>query len=303
MRPTAWIILASCFANLNPSFSQNQDLEALEKDIRTQISQQTAVYGIALFLPNGQELLINAQEQMHAASTMKVPVMMRLFEMVDQGTLTLRTQVTIENEFKSIVDGSTYSITVDSEEALYKRIGSKATIEELVVAMITKSSNLATNLLIELADAEKIMTLMRQFDAGNMLVLRGVEDLKAFEAGKNNLTSAEAMLKATMAAIGSTKFSESSRAKMLEILRNQHFNDMIPAGIPASAGAKIAHKTGSISRVQHDVAIIDLPGGIRYGLAILARDFGDEREKVKQTAAAISHLVYQAVLSQKEVDP
>lgn len=280
-------------------WSQTNNLDNLKAAIEQQIQDQKATYGIAFkLLGTGDELLVNAQDRMHAASTMKVPVMMRLFEMVDQDLLSLESTVIVRNEFKSIVDGSSYAITVDSEEHLYEKLGHPVDLETLIVAMITMSSNLATNLLIELAEPEQIMVLMKRVGAQNMKILRGVEDLKAFEANQNNESSAGAMMEAVIAAVQSSHFSQKSRTKMLEILRQQKFKEMIPAGLPGDEGIKIAHKTGAISRVQHDVGIIDLPDGRRYALAIFAKNFENERRKVKQTAAAISKLVYEYVTAQ-----
>ena len=110
---------------------------------------------------------------------------------------------------------------------------------------------------------------------------------------------AGAMLKVMVAAVEDTHFSDTGRKRMLEILRLQQFNDMIPAGLPEGSGALVAHKTGAISRVQHDAAIVDLPDGRRYALVIFARDFDDERPKVKATARAISGLIYDYVVHQK----
>ncbi len=56
--------------------------------------------------------------------------------------------------------------------------------------MIIKSSNLATNMLIELAGAQQVNKTMRGLGANNIQVLRGVEDSKAFEKGLNNSTTA-----------------------------------------------------------------------------------------------------------------
>jgi beta-lactamase class A len=163
--------------------------------------------------------------------------------------------------------------------------------------MIARSSNLATNLLIQLADAEKTTALMHRLGARDILVRRGVEDLKAFERDLNNESSAAAMLAVMTACAQSDHFSPESRQEMWRILRQQAYNDMIPAGLPPNSGAVVAHKTGSISRVQHDAAIVELPDGHRYVLIVFARDFGTEagRAQVKTTAAQISRHIYDHV--------
>jgi len=274
------------------------DLGDLERQIRALIEDQPTVYGIAFALPaRDRELFINADDVMHAASTMKTPVMMRLFEMIDQGHLSLQQKVTVSNRFTSIIDGSSFTLTVKARESLYSKMDSQVTLERLIREMIIHSSNLATNLLIELAGAEATTRLMSELGAANTFVLRGVEDLKAFRADRNNTSSARSMLRVMLACVTSPRFSQDSRRQMLTILRAQHYKDMIPAGLPQDSGARIAHKTGAISRVEHDAAIIDLPDGTRYGLTIFTRDFPGEpgRQQARATGVAISKLVYQWV--------
>ena len=274
------------------------DLGELENKIRAAIAGQKAAYGIAFRdLVDGETLVINGDDRMHAASTMKTPVMMRLFERVDRGELKLDQTIEIRNEFRSIVDDSLYQIGVDSDETLYDHLGQRLPLSTLIEAMIARSSNLATNILIQLADAEKTTALMRRLGASDILVRRGVEDLKAFERDLNNESSAKDMLAVMTACADSDHFSAQSRKEMWRILLLQAYNDMIPAGLPPDSGAAVAHKTGSISRVQHDAAIVALPDGHRYVLVVFARDFGDEtgRAQVKTTTARISRLVYDHV--------
>ena len=94
--------------------------------------------------------LVNARLRFHAASTMKVPVMIQLFRDRDAHRLSLDDSIFVTNTFKSIVDSSPYQLDKadDSDSSLYARVGGKASIRELVELMETVSSNLATNLLI-----------------------------------------------------------------------------------------------------------------------------------------------------------
>src|SRR5436853_5359686 len=99
-------------------------------------------------LASGSELLINPDISFHAASTMKVPVMMEIYRQAAAGKLALDQRVPIKNDFLSIADGSHFSVSAgdDSEPSLYKRIGETATVRELMRLMIIASSNLATNI-------------------------------------------------------------------------------------------------------------------------------------------------------------
>jgi len=271
----------------------------LEARLAELIADEEIEYGVAFRdLETGEEVLLGADTTMHAASTMKVPVMMRLFQKIDRGELSLEDQIEIRNAFSSIVDGSSYQITVDSDEALYTRLGQKATVEELIVLMIQRSSNLATNLLIDTADPVETTELMRTFGARDIQVRRGVEDIKAFERGLNNQSTARDMLNVMAACATAPTFSERSREKMLEILRGQEHVDLIPAGLPEGSGAVIANKTGSISRVVHDCAHVLLPGGRQYILVVFTRFTPNDeaqRARAKETIRAVSRAVYRHV--------
>ena len=216
-----------------------------------------AVVGVYLKdLRDGAELALNADSSFHAASTMKVPVMIEYFRGVDAGRFPPDMRVTRRNAFASIVDGSEYSLDAgdDSDSALYSKAGTQVEVRELVERMITRSSNLATNAVIALVDAGKANETAHALGARSMRVLRGVEDGKAYEAGRNNTTTARD-LGALFEAIATGKAaSPSSTTAMLQILEAQAYNDEIPAGLPP--GTKVAHKTGWITATLHDAALV-----------------------------------------------
>ena len=219
---------------------------------------------------------LRADEPFHAASTMKVPVMIELYRQAHEGKLRLGDALVIRNEFHSLADGSPYALDPadDSEAELYRALGSTRTLAELGDLMITVSSNLATNLLIERLGVDNIQRGVHVLGADGMRVLRGVEDSKAFQQGLNNTTTARG-LERLMAAIarGLAVDSASSEA-MRATLERQTFNDGIPAGLPA--GTAVAHKTGEITRIQHDAAIVYAPRP--FVLVILTRGIADPKE-------------------------
>jgi beta-lactamase class A len=207
-------------------------------------------------LDGGAELLIRADDEFHAASTMKIPVMIELFRQAHDGGLRLDDRVPVVNEFHSIVDGSPFSLDVgdDSDAAVYRRIGATMSYRELCDAMITVSSNFATNLLIERLGAKRIQATVNRLGAPGMHVLRGVEDAKAFQKGLNNTTTAKALMTLLVRIANGEAVDRTSSGQMVEVLKRQTFNDRIPAGLPA--GTVVAHKTGEITRIQHDAAIV-----------------------------------------------
>jgi beta-lactamase class A len=249
----------------------------------------------------GDSLVINGDVRMHAASTMKVPVMIRLFRDLDAGSDLLSDSLTVDVRFRSIVDGSEYVLDAsrDSDTLLYRLAGRRISVRELVDRMVTMSSNLATNLLIDHAGAPRTTDLMRRLGADSIEVLRGVEDIAAYEAGLNNTTTARD-LGAIFAALGDgSAASAASTEEMIRILEDQEFRAKIPAGLPA--GVRVANKTGLISSASHDAALVLPDEGPAYVLVVLTRDF-ENAESVEPLAAEISRRVYRHHVGPRQAD-
>ena len=261
------------------------NLSQLKADINALIATSGAEVAVAwrpLDAKPGEEILINPALRFHAASTMKVPVMIELFRQADVRRLRLDDKVAVTNQFTSIQDGTPFVLaaTEDSDGETYKALGKKLSYRELIDASITVSSNLATNILIEHLGARNIQATVDTMGASGMQVLRGVEDQKAFDAGKNNTTDALGLL-ALFEAIGKGKaVSAKASAEMLEILKRQKFNEGIPAGLPA--GTIVAHKTGTITRIHHDAGLVYGPRP--YVLVILTRGIPDQKVSAKLMA-------------------
>jgi beta-lactamase class A len=248
--------------------------------------------GIAYMnLETGEILAYNAHELFHAASTMKTPIMFQLFKMRDKGILDLTSEIPVRNQFTSIVDGSLFSLPIASEkdEILYPHLDQNLSFYDIMEKMITHSSNLATNILMEYTGADSIGATMRLIEADGVLVMRGVEDLKAYNLGLNNVTSAYGMMKVMEAVYNSEFVADSSRQEMQDILKRQHFNTMIPAGLPKDV--VVAHKTGSITRIAHDAALVYPPDSAPFVLVILTRGW-DDHASAQKVGARIYSKVY-----------
>ena len=275
------------------SCASHLTMEELQHQVTARLAKLEGIFAVAFKdLSTGEELLVNARENFHAASTMKTPVLIEVYKQAAAGKFSLSDSVTIKNEFKSIVDSSIYSLSTDddSETGLYKRVGDKITISGLVYEMITVSSNLATNMLIDLVDARNVTQTMRNLGAGDIQVLRGVEDNKAYEKGLSNTTTAyDLMLIFEKIATGKAVDSAASK-EMIAILTDQQFNEIIPARLPADV--KVAHKTGSITGVRHDSGIIFLPDGRAYVLVLLSKGLADPDAGV-EAMAEVSEMIYE----------
>jgi beta-lactamase class A len=287
------VLVSSLFFLAISSYSQDAKLAGAQAQIEKRIAESHADVGIAFRMLDGKsEYFFHADEPFHAASTMKVPVMIELFHQVQEGKLHLDDTITIHNEFHSIVDGSPFKLdpAVDSEAELYKADGQLRTVAQLCDLMITVSSNLATNLIIEKLGVENIRNSVQRLHADGMHVLRGVEDQKAYDKGLNNTTTARG-LQILMTAIAENKAVDAGASQqMVEILERQKFNEGIPAGLPP--GTRVAHKTGEITKIHHDAAIVYAPRP--FVLVILVRGIED----IKQSSALmadITRTLYEAV--------
>ena len=250
------------------------------------LPQQYGAQSIGIYFerPDGSVFQHNADEVFHAASTMKVPVMMEVFRQSEKNELSLDASVTIKNEFISIQDGSPYSLTPeeDSDKEIYNLIGQPMTVRDLIVRMINKSSNLATNIVISIVKPEKVNKLMEEIGAKDMLVLRGVEDIKAYEAGKNNRTSARALGMCYKAILDPKIFKDTSRNQMINILLSQTSLAGIHNGLKAKEkGLKVASKDGWITEINHDSAIIQDKKGNRWIMVIMTRGVKKEEDGYK----------------------
>jgi beta-lactamase class A len=267
-------------------------------DLKTKIENQIAdidgdIAVALLDLSNeSNSIMINTDENFHAASTMKVPVMIELYKQQNEGLVNLNDSIVLVNEFKSIVDGSPYSMDIgdDSDDVIYSKIGTKQTLYDLMVPMITVSSNLTTNVLIEIVDAKKVNQTMRSLGADKIEVLRGVEDQKAYDLGLSNSTTANDLL-VIMKAIAEGKAGTKNDCNaMIAILKRQEWNDMIPKYLPETV--EVAHKTGSITGVHHDAAIVYLQDGRQYVLVLLSKNLKDF-DKGTDQLAQISKTIYE----------
>ncbi|GAB4036611.1 serine hydrolase [Spirosoma jeollabukense] len=293
---TAVMMVLCAFTTWSSASAQTKlTLDQLTQKINAELAKQTGTFAVAFRdLRTGKELLIRERDTFHAASTMKTPVMIEVYKQVDQHKMNLSDSVTITTDFKSIVDGSPYSLraTDDSDTSIYKAVGTKRTLAALVYDMITVSSNLATNLVIERVGAQNVTKTMRDLGATDIQVRRGVEDNKAFAQGLNNTTTAyDLMVIFDKIATGKAVSPEASKA-MIATLLDQKFNTAIPAKLPN--GVRVAHKTGSVAGVRHDSGIVFLPDGRKYVLVLLSKDIKDDKATL-DVMATLSEWIYQYV--------
>jgi len=213
----------------------------------------------------------NADRWLHAASTMKLAVLLGVFRQVTRGELSLDAPVHVRNKFTSIVERKPFMLEIarDADQEVYAQLGRTMSIKELAYYMITTSSNFATNLLVDVLGVDVIQRALADLGITGVKVLRGVEDQAAYDAGLNNEVTANGLLKLLRLISEGDAFDDKASKQMLEILLDQRLKGGIPAGLPAAA--RVAHKTGNISTVHHDAGIVYLENRKPYVLVILTQ--------------------------------
>jgi beta-lactamase class A len=265
---------------------------ATRQEIRASFLSRSGYFALAFKdLSTGYAWTIHGKKVFHAASTMKTPVLIEVYKQTSEGKFSLNDSIAIINQFRSIVNGRPYQLnrSDDGDTTLYDYIGRKRPVDDLVFRMITRSGNLATNILIDRVGATNVTNTMRTLGANRLTVLRGVEDSLAYAKGLSNVTTAEDLMiiyeKLAKGEIVSRPASDS----MIVILMHQEFNETIPAKLPP--GTRVAHKTGNFTGVRHDSGIVFLPDGRKYVLVILSRDLVNEKEAIDMMAT-VSRKIY-----------
>ena len=263
-----------------------------------QIGREAGVEAIAVALHDydGETAWsLRGDRTFHAASTMKVAVLFALFDAFERGTLPASTVLHVRNRFLSAAAGAPYRVATDRDANadVHAAIGRLMPVRDLARHMITTSSNLATNLLVDLVGVEPIRASLAEHGIEGIDVVRGVEDEKAWEAGLNNTVTANGLV-ALFRVIHDAAISDDATEGMMEILFAQEFTSGIPSGLPDDA--KVAHKTGEISTVTHDAGLVFLPDREPYTLAILTEwdpETAPSADARRATVADISRAVYE----------
>lgn len=267
-----------------------ENIEEIEK------SSRASRIAVAMFdLETNLEIGYKTDEWFHAASTIKIPILVGVFGAVDRGEFVLHSRLHVRNRFLSAVDGTPYRVrsSRDANSDVHDAIGKMMQIQELAHHMIATSSNLATNLLVDLVGIEKLQATMQQLGVADGIELRrGVEDEKAFDAGLNNRVTANGLLKLLRLIAEEKAFSPHLSRRMLDILHSQEFNSGIPAPLPE--GTRVAHKTGEISTVAHDAGVVYLMKRKPYVLVILT-EWDPETGGRSETIAKISEAVHDRI--------
>jgi len=275
-----------------PSLPSN--LDALRSRIESIAQKSNArAVGVALHdTETGVELRYEADRWFHGASTIKVAILLAVYGEIDSGRLVPQSRLHVRNRFLSAYDGSPFRVLADrdADSEVHAAIGKTMRVNELALHMIATSSNLATNLLLDLIGLDAVQRTIDRFGLTGLDVKRGVEDERAFQHGIINRVTADGLVALLGLIAEERAYSPQLSREMLDILHQQEFKKGIPARLPREV--RVAHKTGDISTVAHDAGVVYAPGRKPYVIAILTEWSPDAGHR-SSTIASLSHAVYE----------
>lgn len=282
--------------SLEPAGSLKDKLEELEERSRAR-----ALAVAVLDLETGREFRYRSDQWFHAASTIKLAVLLGAFASIHGGKLLPQSRLHVRNRFRSAYDGSAFRVLSerDADSEVQAAIGTTMRLSELARNMIIRSSNLATNLLLELLGIEFLQHVLEEYSLSGIDLRRGVEDELAFEHNIDNRVTAEGLVQLLRLMAEERAFTPELSRAMVEILHEQEFRSGIPAGLPAHA--RVAHKTGEISTIAHDAGIVYLPKRKPYVVAILT-EWEPETSGRSPTIAAASYMIHEHLMGGKDED-
>jgi beta-lactamase class A len=257
-------------------FNMTRLVEPLQQDLLSLSKLPKLETGIFFVdLDSGDYLTVHEDEAFSAASTIKLPVLMALFDQVDKGKIRLDEPLVLSALNKG--DGSGY--------LQYKPIGTKLTVYETADLMIVDSDNSATNMIIERLGGKEVLN--EQFRAWNLRQTEIKEPLPDL-TGQNTISPRDLSLLMGRLEKG-LLLSPRSRDRALEILYRTKTRTLLPSGL--GPGSRIAHKTGDIKTSLGNAGIIDIPNGKRYILTVMVRRPANDR-RANQLIRDISQRVY-----------
>ncbi|MGC3992713.1 MAG: serine hydrolase [Propionicimonas sp.] len=220
----------------------------------------------SLLLRNGAGVVAQRRPDAphYAASTVKLAVLCALLSRgVDEGS-TLR----VHDTFESAAGGSfTLRQSDDQDDATWARLGSEVAVGELAERMITVSSNIAMDLLVERIGLAAVRDFLDRVGLGRAILLRRLIGDASAEAARTTNTVTAAGLAALMAGLADASVLPRPQADhALAILGRQQHRGMIPAGLPESTAS--ASKGGWVPGVNHDVAFVRPDAAPPYVLAV-----------------------------------
>ncbi len=238
-------------------------------------------------LGTGEVIRVNADAETATASTIKVPILIELFRRVEAGEIDLEDRLPASAETRTPGSGILRDLTV----------GVELSIRDHATLMIVVSDNTSTNVLIDLLGIEAINRTMAESGFPGTRLVNRLDFPVIGPDARNLAVTTPADLAGIMEALATGAIlSDASREAILEIMRRQHYLDMVPRYLPYNPyaeelgepdnGLRIANKTGGWSGMRADMALVEWPG-TRYVIGVVTEGDPDTRFWAENAGAAL----------------
>lgn len=254
----------------------------LSEQVTNFSTQKEAQYAIYVRPLNqaGQDVVLNSHK-MASASLIKIPIMIEAFNQKNQGKLDFNERFTIHHA-DTVEGGSVYTLPD----------GTVLTIGQLLELMIVQSDNSACNILIDKLKMENVNAMINKLGCSSDTILqRKMMDFDAVKQGRQNYTNVTDMANILEKLYNSKCLDPKSDKAMLEILKRQEDNTIIPAQLPHHI--QVAHKTGELDGMNYDCGII-YGQSHNYILCMMAENVKDEPQ-VFYDMSAMSLAIYDQI--------
>lgn len=209
----------------------------------------------------GARVSVNGASVFPAASIIKIPIMAYLFHAADSKTLTMEKRVKVGERYKQPGAG-----VIQYLKPNYYSLWN------LCRYMISISDNTATYVLARMAGKKNVNSYVSSLGLKNTRLLDETALVERPKPNYNRTTPNDIAYLLTRIQRGAG-FSKTSRADMIKFMRNQKYVFGIPRALPKNFSC--ANKTGKLTNVLHDAAIVYSPRG-SYVLCVFTQGFKND---------------------------
>ena len=236
----------------------------------------------------------NAEKKLPMQSVFKFHIALAVFDLVDQGKLSLDQKVFIK---KSELLPNTWSPIREK----YTEGNLELPLSEIIEYTVAMSDNIGCDVLLRLIGGPKVVN--------DFIISKGVKDTQiiyneelmqtAWRNQYENYTTTKSATKLLMDFYNGKVLSKKSTEFLLGVMyRTSTGLNKIVEQLPKSA--KVAHKTGSSGRnedgligAENDIAIITLPNGKSYAIAVFVSDSTESYDVTCKLISDISKVVFE----------
>ena len=237
-------------------FAQSRLQQNIERITRS-VNARWGIY--VKCLETGEEIAINADQQMDTMSVIKIPLMAEVFRQMEEGRFKLTDRITVEDSAKRPGTGVIRSLDA----------GASFTVKDLLTLMTIVSDNTATDLMFDkVGGVDPVNRLMASY---GLKSIRATGPASVWFAALRAATSAAEFHNEAKTPFGLSSprdmgrlleriatgkaVSKDASAQMLQILRGQVYSSRLPKYV---TGFRVAHKTGDfLPYIGNDVGIFE----------------------------------------------